>query len=327
MSSSTTGTASTSATSTSATSTGTGGSGGGPIEGENCINGVDDDGQGGIDCEDPACNGYACVPAPEADWMGPALLYIGAGPLPSCGGSLTVAFDGGTVLAAAAAECDCSCGSPPPAVCSTPPSLERFTAAGCGVPQAQVTPAAPGTCTSVDSVGAASFRSTATVPDVSTCAPSVVSVIPSAYFDTQARLCGGPVGAGCEGGGCFPEPSGDLHEVCIHQSGDLECPAGYPVKHLLFGGFDDSRACGPCNCGAPAGGYCGGVMVIYGDPGCALQGPQISISGMCVDAGTPVGSVIWNAVTNAGECPAGGGAPVGGVTPTQPRTACCRAPP
>jgi hypothetical protein len=65
------------------------------------------------------------------------------------------------------------------------------------------------------------------------------------------RLCGGPVGAGCARGGCFPEPSGELGEVCVHQPGDLECPPAYPVKRLLFAGFDDSRACMQCTCVAP----------------------------------------------------------------------------
>jgi hypothetical protein len=76
-------------------------------------------------------------------------------------------------------------------------------------------------------------------------------------------------------------------------------------------------------CGAPQNAYCGDVMVIYGDPGCALQGPQIPISGSCINASTPVGSVIWNPTSSAGQCPPTAGTPTGTATPAEPTTACC----
>lgn len=39
--------------------------------GELCDNGVDDDGNGKVDCEDPACGDYECVEVPPEGWDGP----------------------------------------------------------------------------------------------------------------------------------------------------------------------------------------------------------------------------------------------------------------
>lgn len=47
-----------------------------PTGGENCFDGIDNNGNGEIDCADPACAGVAmCAPAVPAGWMGHAALY------------------------------------------------------------------------------------------------------------------------------------------------------------------------------------------------------------------------------------------------------------
>src|SRR5262245_29388782 len=45
---------------------------------ENCQNGLDDDGDGNIDCADPKCPGFQCATAAPAGWSGPGPLWIGS---------------------------------------------------------------------------------------------------------------------------------------------------------------------------------------------------------------------------------------------------------
>jgi hypothetical protein len=48
-------------------------------DGENCFDGIDNNGNGLIDCADPSCAGIAmCAAAVPAGWMGHAALYDGA---------------------------------------------------------------------------------------------------------------------------------------------------------------------------------------------------------------------------------------------------------
>src|SRR5207253_611948 len=52
---------------TTGTSGSTTGTGGAAVE-QDCTNGLDDDGDGSTDCEDPDCSDFSCVPAPPAGW-------------------------------------------------------------------------------------------------------------------------------------------------------------------------------------------------------------------------------------------------------------------
>src|SRR5262245_29671494 len=82
---------------------------------EDCTNGVDDDGDGAVDCEDPDCAGaaFTCVAPAPADWNGPAIFgqTVGDHAL-ACATPWTKKVDAPTCTA-----CSCSGGT-----CGTPSS-------------------------------------------------------------------------------------------------------------------------------------------------------------------------------------------------------------
>ena len=84
---------------------GGGGAGGAPA-GEQCLNGLDDDDDGFIDCEDPECESVTCVEIPPG-WLGPIMLS------PTCGGDFSDPISElVTAVSAPPAACTCSCGAP-----------------------------------------------------------------------------------------------------------------------------------------------------------------------------------------------------------------------
>src|SRR5262249_44260713 len=89
---------------------------------ENCTNGVDDNGNGLVDCADPACQpGYECLPAPAAGWT-VARVDTGASnsaapPCPTGYGSPSTLGSGFAVPSPGCTTC--SCDSPTNGTCGT----------------------------------------------------------------------------------------------------------------------------------------------------------------------------------------------------------------
>jgi hypothetical protein len=100
---------------------------------ENCLNGIDDNGNGLVDCADPECQvGYGCAVDPVTGWNG--LVYVqeityspnGAPPSPCPDGKLPAVY----YAAPSAAECtSCSCALNG-AACSAP-KVDKFHLPGC----------------------------------------------------------------------------------------------------------------------------------------------------------------------------------------------------
>jgi hypothetical protein len=84
--------------------------------GENCFDGIDNNGNGLVDCADPACAGIAmCAPAVPNGWLGHAELYEGAA-MPSLGCIAPWTQElvpGRTAPSGTPATCGaCACGAP-----------------------------------------------------------------------------------------------------------------------------------------------------------------------------------------------------------------------
>ena len=81
--------------------------------GEQCLNGIDDDGDQLVDCADPDCKGagYQCSPNPPAGWSGPFAFYDGPS-APACPSSFSNEFANGGIgflgPPAACSKCTCS---------------------------------------------------------------------------------------------------------------------------------------------------------------------------------------------------------------------------
>lgn len=113
--------------------------------------------------------------------------------------------------------------------------------------------AAPAACTAC-SCGAASGGA---------CAPSGgVATVPPVMWAETAIGCEGnyPDALGCTGTDvCLPRVASPFHAgMCIHQTGDVACPAGTPFSehHVFYAGLFDTRGCAACACGAPSGAVC-----------------------------------------------------------------------
>jgi hypothetical protein len=121
--------------------------------------------------------------------------------------------------------------------------------------------------------------------------------------------------------------------LCVALAGDHQCTGApfppYTEKHLFYGSFQDTRACNPCTCDAPAGSTCSAAISVYTDGACsalAYTTTATSAGPVCHDlpAGTALGSKAAAAPTYApGTCAPGGGEPMGAATPAEPATFCC----
>jgi hypothetical protein len=112
--------------------------------------------------------------------------------------------------------------------------------------------------------------------------------------------------------------------------GDADCPDKYPVKHVFYGAFTDTRDCAQCTCSPPEGSNCTAVVSYYNDTACTMLmnatwiGEDVEL---CIDAmpGNELQSMSATPVDNEpGSCQASGGVPYGEATPTNSSTFCCQ---
>lgn len=327
------------ASSTSTTSTA---SGGGT---EDCLDGIDNDSNGAIDCADQACQaGFHCVDAePAGGWKGH--FYVTATTLPApaaapCPPDLQ-ANGGEFATPAGPAQCSaCSCGALQGAACSAPGIACFPNSTSCmGTPQ-DWTPAVKDGACHKPSVPAITFSlsckltSAPAVVAAGSCAPSPVDFPNKAPFQQRIDACGtDKVGGGCPSGKvCVPKGSGGPTEsLCVRQDGAKACPAGWTQTIGGYTGAADTRSCDACACGAPGTGCTGGSYTFFDLDQCMAGGNDNPIpvgSSTCADVSALLDSFSWSVQGQLpmpkGSCPASGGAPTGSVQPTQPFTYCCK---
>ena len=323
-----------------------GNGGGGGMPGvENCVNGIDDDADGKIDCADSDCvAGFTCAPSPPAGWKGPIALYQGDGAIepPTCatsGGYVTLVSDAFDGLSAAPATCPgCSCSDPKGVSCAVA-SAQFFGNSQCAGQGGTLTVAA-GACVAFlrlsdpQSVKWASATASGGVCLVKTMgAPQ----IPPVNWAARARSCGGePEGGGCAMDLCVPRPQGKFGKaLCVVHDGDVACPAGpYAKRFLYYQGVADTRGCSDCGCGNPAGMTCTGKLELWDDTGCTTDLTTLSMPGQCAalapDPTPPpppyktLRSIFYTSGPSAGgSCVSTPSNATGKAVPSQPLTICC----
>ncbi|APR79295.1 Hypothetical protein A7982_04642 [Minicystis rosea] len=314
---------------------------------ENCTNGIDDDGNGLVDCADPACTVlFTCAPpVPPGGWVGPLAFWMGSGSAtpPDCeeaGGFPTEMTNGGTNPTGVAPTCpSCSCSSPVGVACQIA-QAQFFGSPGCAPPGSALT-IAQGVCQGFVTLSfdPASVRWGTAPAAGGACLPqaSGFPVIPPVHWDTQIRACGDAGnGAGCGMGACVPKPSPPFEDMlCIYRDGNVPCPAGpYSVRQVFFADADDTRQCSSCQCGTPSGTSCVGTMKLYTDTQCTTEETLLTSVSQCSalppDPTTPPPpylsqrSIIYTGTpSGSGSCPSTPSSASGAVTPEDPITVCC----
>jgi hypothetical protein len=297
---------------------------------EDCSNGVDDDGDGDIDCADSDCGaaGYTCAAAVPAGWVGP-IVRSSAGVVPApCGGGFPDAIvKGGASLDAKPATCTaCACAQSADEVCSLP-KVTLWDDVNCTGTSETHTPMAVGSCASLDSVDTVSVKIVGATAVSGTCAAS--GGAPSgagAGWQQAATACGNAVtGKGCsDGGACRPSsPPGYGAEACITHAGDVACPPAYPAKALVYTTIDDTRTCTPCACGGAQGG-CSPQTSLYTGFSCNTAAITVANDGQCHTLAHLIADSMKAAPpVVGGTCPPSGGVPMGSTTAATPETICC----
>jgi hypothetical protein len=319
-----------------ASSTGTSGQGGG-----------DGGGGGGVGA---GCSGQ-CLPLGPADWLGPALLWMGnqESEAPECPpaspvGSTFVFNDLNAPKICDTCKCDAPSGS-----CALPVTLTAAASAcvgdGPNIPHTSFDASTgwSGSCTAASAIpanqkcnGVNCVQSLTIAPLTLMEAPCAVTAEPVASklpytWGAVARTCHGsafgPCGSPAEV--CAP-PAPPGFEQCLVHDGDRECPDSYSQKHVFYYGFEDTRACTPCACSTPIGSTCSAFVSVFKDGACSapVVAATVDATGSaCLDvmpSGQALGSKLATApVYVPGVCQVSGGEPVGTAVPAEPATFCC----
>jgi hypothetical protein len=310
------------------------GSGGAPLA-EDCANGVDDNGDGLKDCEDPACKaGFVCVPIPPSEWgpVGFVRDRAPAAPSTDCGAYAPAdiaMFDG---IEAPAGGCTCGCAAPAGGVCQVGATLFQYATCSGGAAQQ------PNGCYDFSKNGWVIGSVSTLKPTLSTagvCAASASGSPQAPAWKSAVDLCTVVVaGAGCgDSHMCVPRPPAPLGPAaCVQRAGTVDCPDGYPQQRILYDAMQDNRTCavGSCTCGSATGQVCDVSVSLYKDAGCANHAGTYKLDGYCHATGFAagaVGSSRFTGQTTGGACTSGGAASViGDVTPINARSMCCTSP-
>ncbi len=323
------GTAGAGGSSTSTSGTG----GGGP---EDCLNGVDDNGNGLIDCQDVGCQiDYECVSIPPLGWEG--IGWLTSQSPDQCPAEMPMSYElyDPADLNAPPATCECSCSSPSGVQCKT--SLSSFDNQQCTSPPLVTIDV--GIICDMHPFGSTNYGFTASAPftDGGACSPSGLSAnIPPVTWPSSKSACMRDQGGVCDGAAvCLPRQPANGTGPCIVRSGQHNCPPTYSVKMTHYdGSYSDTRDCGGCTCGPPSGGSCTCIssscgVSIHSTPDCVGGFMALApASGACVGGtGAPLPLIglrlIQVQLTNTGSC-TGTAPPIGSLSYQQGAiTVCC----
>jgi hypothetical protein len=324
----------------------TGGSGGGPTGGtggvvgnENCLNGIDDNGDQLVDCNDPQCEqGYRCVATPPAGWLG--IGWLSTDPMQDCSEDFpnpVLLFDE-QQLEADDAQCDCFCHDPEGVMCHS--VLYCYADNNCETELASMTvsstcgPFAPG---GVSGEVYATCSASSPFAMDGECAPAGATTVPGLFWPEVGHACLRDGGGSCDDASvCVPVAPDSVRGPCIAHEGDVGCPELYADRTVYFDGNTiDTRGCTACTCSAPSGSLC--ECGAYNQ--CEVQLQEADCNGVVI-ARIPADSqacipltmsdnsassvlLVGATVSSSGQCEPSEPAPTGGVWPEGTVTVCC----
>lgn len=313
---------------------GAGGAGGSGMAGAemNCLDGVDNDSDGAIDCADPDCAQYECVEGAPTGWTGYFRLrensYDLAAPKVECapGVAPTRFFTEPSPAVCAPCACggltDASCG-PVPLFCAGNKT--------CSNPSDVSGQLTDGECHKIGGNGDGSCYLGAAQPaQQGRCAATGGGLTDPQPFKSMVDICGSGItpGDGCTGRACVPRASADYAGyVCINQQGEHACPSGWNIQRIVSANSVDQRSCSDCTC-TPNVTCTGGAYRAYDFDNCSGNTRDLN-STSCTDYSSLKDFSSWglrrtSSATVGGSCTAGGGVGAGQVMPTGTQTFCCR---
>lgn len=338
---------------------GTGGTGGagGVIGGEDCRDGIDNDGNGLADCADPACEAlnFRCTPTVPAGWTGYLRVRAQANgdsppPTSTCpNGSEPERYFSDK---AGPAVCGaCTCGPLQDALCGAPGIACDPTSTVCSnaSPRPEFGDLA---CHNLSASAQASCRLTGDNPIASPgiCVPAtaVPDFSNNLAFRSVVDTCVSSIGSQASGCGisevCAAPGEGDyVGPLCVMQTDDhAVCPPQWdaypPLRLYQANDISDLRECSPCACTPdPATIACvGGSYRVWDQNACqnctapACDEETEVASSICKDlslwsdAGTISLRVLELPTIQGGQCTPAGGEPGGLVETSGGITLCCR---
>lgn len=300
-----------------------------PTGAENCTDGIDNDCNGEVDCQDTACTGagFRCVPDPGAA-KGWAFVAFDATSQPACPtGTQPHPVDVNPTNLSSPASCSCVCGPGTLPSCEQGAIASTFGTSGCNN-AFTMGQANGGNCNQMGVSGVEQYVQASTTPAGGTCTGNVTTTVPPTGA-THGQYCDGETkfGAGCAAGSvCALAPAG--FAACLHHGGPAPCPGPYGVSSAV-GTVMDTRSCGPCGCGTPAA-ACSGHWLFFTSGDCS-GGAALTLTadGACLptgDDGThPYGSNLYVASPTGVTCgtPKTAPMPTGSATLGKADTICC----
>lgn len=302
---------------------------------EICLDGIDNDVDGAIDCADADCTvGFACETIPDG-WS-PAWTEQGMGSPPAaipCGNGVMpeTLFTG----PAGPAECsNCTCQALTGTTCNAAQLLCFVSSQSCGTNQQDWTDSfTNGNCAkpniSLAMTLSCRLGNAASVNEPGSCVPSTSDFPNKDMWTGWVQSCAIDTStAGCAASSvCVPKPT-PTQSLCIRKDGQIMCPAGWTAVEAYAGGTDD-RSCGACSCSANP--TCtGGTYQVFDSNNCDANGgnPITVDSATCRNVSGQLDFGSWsiqkNPPTAGGSCSPQGGAPTGAVMPTGQVTFCCK---
>lgn len=232
----------------------------------------------------PKCDGR-CLPfGPKPDWdPRPVMVWHGlhGDPIPMCPQNAMAGSKMGRdpLVPNICPLCECSDPS-----CILPEGLIADGAPGCQQPVPPMTPFTPfppepdGSCSNKASFNPNEVQSIAVLPPtVSKCVGSMAPApkdITADEWNEVAVVCYGERTGACDDPDnpyCAPSaPPGFMQCVQATTQGrkDVDCPKGYPNKHIYYESVDWDVSCTPCGCSPPVGSACKAEVQAYTSQAC-----------------------------------------------------------
>lgn len=252
----------------------TGMGGGGPRE-DDCLDGIDNDGDGDIDCADTNCRpDFECAVAPLDGWTGP--LYVedsphdpAAPPADPCpDGRLPAAYYA-SPSAADCTPCDCTWTG---AACSAPELVcDKMCGASILLQLQPETEACFGASTSDAPPYICTLGAAPKVLSKGMCAANGGKLTSPLPWGKDVRICEAAKGGGCgQDRVCVKKAPATFEQaICMSQEGSASCPPGWLDLDLpIYGGGTDERSCQGCACSVDAVSCSGGKYTVNAGSSC-----------------------------------------------------------
>jgi len=319
---------------------GGGDAGQGSVAAEDCLDGIDNNGDRLTDCADPQCvPDHECVPRAPTDWVGYSRVarsaYPYMGPVLTCsdGSAPQVYFDtpGNETQCSA-----CSCGDVTDASCTYPALSCWFNTSNCtGGDNFAASPTDANcyqfgnsnTCNgSCSNSQVCAVTQDSQVSGTPSCVASGGAATVGPMWSNENALCNHVAGGGCDADSvCVPiAPAPFDSTACITRDGEQSCPLEYPVEIQAYASAIDTRDCSGCACDPSSVSCTGASIVVYDSNSCG--GNQATIA-ECTSVQSLIDNDAASFIATSGSldggCTPSGGTPTGEVTPDEPVTICC----